>query len=50
MLKLAKALAIFSLALPSLAATYSLSEKLVGQDFVDGFFFEAIPDPTHGRV
>ena len=32
------------------AATYSLSSDIVGHDFLDEFTWEAISDPTHGRV
>ena len=32
------------------ADTYSLSNKLVGQGFLDAFTWQAIADPTHGRV
>lgn len=31
-------------------ATYSLSDCIVGEDFYNAFTFEAIPDPTDGRV
>ncbi|KAL1676386.1 glycoside hydrolase family 16 protein [Schizophyllum commune] len=34
---------------PALAA-YVKSESFVGQSFYDGFDFQAIADPTHGRV
>lgn len=32
------------------ADTYSLSSKLVGQGFLNAFSWQAITDPTHGRV
>ena len=32
------------------AATYSLSNNFVGSDFLSAFNWEAIADPTHGRV
>lgn len=32
------------------AATYSLSDSYVGQDFLTKFTHEAIADPTKGRV
>ncbi|KAH7098711.1 glycoside hydrolase family 16 protein [Auriculariales sp. MPI-PUGE-AT-0066] len=32
------------------AATYHIAETNVGKSFYDHFDFEAIPDPTHGRV
>jgi hypothetical protein len=31
-------------------ATYQRSSQLTGQSFLDAFNFEAISDPTHGRV
>ncbi|KAG6380032.1 glycoside hydrolase family 16 protein [Boletus reticuloceps] len=31
-------------------ATYSLSDSIVGEGFYNAFNFEAIPDPTNGRV
>ena len=31
-------------------ATYSLSDSIVGEGFYSAFNFEAIPDPTDGRV
>ncbi|KAL0958590.1 hypothetical protein HGRIS_013931 [Hohenbuehelia grisea] len=31
-------------------ATYSLSDNIVGPAFMNAFNYEAIPDPTHGRV
>ncbi|THU77007.1 endo-beta-glucanase, partial [Dendrothele bispora CBS 962.96] len=33
-----------------LAATYSQSESISGQGFYNSFSFQAISDPTHGRV
>jgi hypothetical protein len=33
-----------------LGATYSRSENIVGTGFYNSFNFEAIADPTHGRV
>ncbi|KAJ7349959.1 endo-beta-glucanase [Mycena albidolilacea] len=40
-----------SLAVSSvLGATYHSAEHIVGAGFYDSFNFEAIPDPTHGRV
>ena len=32
------------------AATYSISDTIVGTDFYSAFTFEAIADPTNGRV
>ena len=34
----------------ALAAPYRLTDKWEGGSFWDGFGFEAIGDPTHGRV
>ncbi|OJA16778.1 hypothetical protein AZE42_03308 [Rhizopogon vesiculosus] len=34
----------------ALAGTYVLSENIVGEGFYNSFNFEAIPDPTNGRV
>ncbi|KIK89907.1 glycoside hydrolase family 16 protein [Paxillus rubicundulus Ve08.2h10] len=31
-------------------ATYTKSERIAGEDFYNSFNFEAIADPTHGRV
>jgi hypothetical protein len=33
-----------------LGNTYSLTSGIVGHDFLNHFTFEAIADPTHGRV
>ncbi|KAJ7923470.1 glycoside hydrolase family 16 protein [Mycena leptocephala] len=33
-----------------LGAVYFRTEHIVGQDFYDAFNFEAVADPTHGRV
>lgn len=46
---------LLAVLLPSLiatvrAATYSLSDNIVGTDFLSAFTHEAIADPTHGRV
>jgi hypothetical protein len=30
--------------------TYTLKENIVGEGFYDSFTFQAIPDPTNGRV
>ncbi|KAG6816368.1 hypothetical protein H0H87_006641 [Tephrocybe sp. NHM501043] len=43
-------LCFLSLAAPSLSASYSLSDNIVGSGFLSAFNFEAIADPTHGRV
>ncbi|KAG6835744.1 hypothetical protein H0H93_015045 [Arthromyces matolae] len=44
------ALSLLSLAGSALSAPYLLSDKIVGSDFYREFNFEAISDPTHGRV
>ncbi|KAL4076578.1 glycoside hydrolase family 16 protein [Scleroderma yunnanense] len=45
------ALAIASLVKPVFTgATYSLCDEIIGEGFYDKFNFEAITDPTHGRV
>lgn len=46
----AGALALLSLAVPALSATYGLTDNIVGSAFYDNFQFQAIGDPTHGRV
>ena len=33
-----------------LAASYTLQDSHVGSGFLNAFSFQAIPDPTHGRV
>ncbi|KAG5633600.1 hypothetical protein DXG03_006945, partial [Asterophora parasitica] len=50
MMKAISAFAILSLVGTALAATYPLSDNIVGDDFYDEFEFQAIDDPTHGRV
>jgi hypothetical protein len=35
---------------PTAGATYKLQDNVAGSGFYDFFAFEAIPDPTHGRV
>lgn len=34
----------------ALAATYSLTDTVIGSDFYNFFEWEAISDPTNGRV
>ncbi|KAG6853494.1 hypothetical protein C0991_003768 [Blastosporella zonata] len=46
----AASLCLLSLAGPALSATYFLKDNIVGADFYKAFNFEAIADPTHGRV
>lgn len=48
--RLAQTIAIVSLASPVWSATYSRSESIVGSNFYTSFNFEAIADPTSGRV
>lgn len=43
-------LAILCFARHGLGATYSVSQSIVGSDFFSSFNWEAIPDPTNGRV
>ncbi|KAJ7698146.1 glycoside hydrolase family 16 protein [Mycena rosella] len=43
-------LAFSSTLYPVLGATYSRSQNIVGTGFYNAFNFEAISDPTHGRV
>lgn len=35
---------------PALGGTYSRTDSVSGSGFLDAFSYEAIPDPTHGRV
>ncbi|TRM66550.1 glycoside hydrolase family 16 protein [Schizophyllum amplum] len=42
--------ALVTAATPALAATYLMSESFIGEGFYDNFDFQAIADPTHGRV
>ena len=32
------------------ASGYSITDTIIGSDFYDFFAWEAVPDPTHGRV
>lgn len=43
-------LVLVSLAVNVLGATYSLSDSYEGSGFNSGFTYEAIADPTNGRV
>ncbi|KAG1725581.1 glycoside hydrolase family 16 protein [Suillus paluster] len=43
-------LTLASMAGYALGAVYTLNEKIVGEGFYSSFNFEAIPDPTNGRV
>jgi hypothetical protein len=46
-----KALSIIVLLAGSvLAASYTQADAHIGSGFLDAFSFEAIDDPTHGRV
>lgn len=44
------ATAALSLATSALAATYTVVDTYTSDNFLDMFDFEAIPDPTSGRV
>jgi hypothetical protein len=46
----AGAITLLSFTRPVLTATYPLSDAIVGSDFYKAFNFEAISDPSHGRV
>lgn len=35
---------------PAFGAVYNLNNNITGSGFYDAFVFEAIADPTHGRV
>ena len=43
-------MAISALITQILAARYHLTDNWQGSSFWDNFLFEAIDDPTHGRV
>ncbi|KAF9460039.1 laminarinase [Collybia nuda] len=45
-----RALLLVFLATHALGATYSQTDSFVGSSFLSGFSFQAISDPTHGRV
>ncbi|KAG5643438.1 hypothetical protein DXG03_000911 [Asterophora parasitica] len=49
-MKTASAISLLSLAGSVFAATYPLTSNIVGRRFYDAFEFEAIEDPTDGRV
>ena len=49
-LVLSSALSLFIAIGGARAATYSLSSNIVGTDFLDEFSWQAIADPTNGRV
>ena len=46
----ASVLALASIVVPALGATYFRSDSIVGSDFLTAFTFEAEADPTNGRV
>ncbi|KAJ7197730.1 glycoside hydrolase family 16 protein [Mycena pura] len=46
----ARVLALAWTLAPALGGTYSRSQNIVGSGFYSAFNFEAIADPTHGRV
>ncbi|TFK39334.1 putative laminarinase [Crucibulum laeve] len=39
-----------SIASPVIAVSYSISDNIIGSGFYNSFDFQAIADPTHGRV
>ncbi|KAF9035192.1 endo-1,3(4)-beta-glucanase [Panaeolus papilionaceus] len=43
-------LALFGAVAPAFAATYSMSDEIIGSGFYNAFDWQAIADPTHGRV
>jgi len=43
-------LLLLQLSTLALSATYSQSESIAGNGFLNNFVNEAIADPTHGRV
>ncbi|KXN84669.1 putative glycosidase C21B10.07 [Leucoagaricus sp. SymC.cos] len=49
-MKPAFALLLSSILAPAYAATYSISDTVLPSSFLSFFDFEAIADPTHGRV
>ena len=46
----ATALVFAALVVPTLGASYTLSDTYQGSGFLSGFAHQAIADPTHGRV
>lgn len=44
------AVSLLATTTPALAATYSLSDNVVGSAFYNYFQWENIADPTNGRV
>ncbi|KAF9469590.1 laminarinase [Collybia nuda] len=46
----ATAIFLFSLVGPAISATYPISDTVIGSAFYSAFNFQAIGDPTHGRV
>jgi hypothetical protein len=45
-----RALVLLAAAHGAFAATYTLSTTVIGEDFNSFFSYEAIADPTEGRV
>lgn len=43
-------LILSALVIQALASTYGISDNIIGSSFLNFFDFEAIQDPTHGRV
>jgi len=50
MIVLARAFFVIQTALLVLGTTYNLQDSITGTGFNSAFSYEAIPDPTHGRV
>ncbi|KAG6830732.1 hypothetical protein H0H92_015011 [Tricholoma furcatifolium] len=44
------ALSLLTLCVPAFASIYLIEDAIIGPDFYNTFNFEAIADPTHGRV
>lgn len=44
------AFVLATIAPSAFAATYTLTDNHVGEDFLTSFTHQAIADPTHGRV
>ena len=49
-MKLLLQLCIIALAQSALAGTFTVADSYQGQDFINDWTFEAIPDPTNGYV
>ena len=49
-MKLSSRFSTLALARLALAGTFSVVDSYQGEDFINEWSFEAIPDPTHGYV